>query len=138
MSLSSATRSRTIKSLCIAEAIFAIMYFGARIYTHYRPLMAGQDVAILLWNLDVTLAFCLPGYVAAQVFRSHKVIIGISTGLLAGLTAILYNCLIFGLHAAMYGLGFLLWGAALGSLGGLISWCQEWIFRAKHPHQSDG
>jgi hypothetical protein len=128
-----------MKACAIALAVFAIMYFGANIYTHYRPLMTGQDPAILLWNLDVILSFIVPGYVAAQILKSQRVTIGIVVGLLAGLIATTNKFFSYGPHTALsQALGLMLWGAASGGIGGLLSWLQSFALKFTRPRKASG
>jgi hypothetical protein len=111
-----------MKAYSVAIAVFAVMYFGANIYTHYRPLMTGQDLAILLWNLDMILSLIVPGYVAAQISKSQRVPMGMTVGLLAGVIATSYNFFSYGPHAALsQALGLILWSAGFGGIGGLLS-----------------
>lgn len=133
--MDAATRTRLIRSLCIAEAVFAALYFGANLYTHYRPLMTGQGLAILLWNLDVSLAPLITGSVAALVYGNRRMVLGISAGLLAGCIAVTSNLYTLGPQAALRNAPWLLlYCAFLGGIGGLLAWFQ--VLVRKYPRGS--
>ncbi len=121
-----------IAALCIAEAVYAALYFGADLYTHYRPLQTGQDLAILLWNLDVFLAPIITGLVAAQVAGTRRIAMGAIAGLLAGFIAITSNLFALGPHAALRNApGLLLYCVILGGIGGLLSWLLARILKQR-------
>jgi hypothetical protein len=122
--------ARPIKSLCIAAAVYSVLYFGANIYTHYRPLMTGQDLAILLWNLDAFLAPVVTGYVAAQLSLTQRIAMGGAAGLLAGCIAVTSNLFTLGPHPALRNAPWLLlYCILLGGIGGLLSWLQALILK---------
>ena len=112
-----------VKAYCIALALHAVLYFGSSLSTHYRPLMTGQDVAILLWNLDAFFAPLITGLVAAQVAGARRILMGASAGLLAGLMAITSNLFTLGPGPALRNAPWLLlYYIVMGGIGGLLSW----------------
>lgn len=124
------TKTELLKSLAIGELVFAVLYFGARIYAYYRPLVTAQAGTILLWNLDILLALLISGYVAAQVFHRQRIAIGIAAGFLAGLITLLHYFFQFGRAVVLHDwVWIMLWSSLLGGVGGLASWLQAWVLR---------
>lgn len=112
-----------VKAYCIALAVHAVLYFGSIIYTHYRPLTTGQDLAILLWYLDAFFAPMITGLVAAQVAGARRIMMGASAGLLAGFMAIISNLFTLGPGPALHNAPWLLiYYIVMGGFGGLLSW----------------
>jgi hypothetical protein len=114
---------KLIIAFSIAEAIYALLYFGANLYTHYYPFTAGQGLAFLLWNLDVSLAPIVTGLVAAQIYRNRHIEVGAAAGLLAGCMAVCSNLFTLGPQAALrHAPWLLLYCVVLGGIGGGLSW----------------
>lgn|GEM_PF-5428853 len=112
-----------VKACGVALAVYAALYFGSILYTHYRPLMTGQDLAILLWNLDAIFAPMIAGLVAALITKTQRIVIGASAGLLAGCIAITSNLFTLGPGPALrHAPWLLIYCIVLGGIGGLLSW----------------
>ncbi len=112
-----------VTAYCVALAVYAVLYFGSSLYTHYRPLMTGQDLAILLWNLDAFFAPLITGLVAAQVAGSRRIMMGASAGLLAGFIATISNLFTLGPGPALrHAPWLLIYYIVLAGIGGLLSW----------------
>ena len=124
----------TAKGILIGLLVFSGMYFGSKLYIYYHPIMTGQDMAILLFNLNVFLELIAPGYIAATISRRNGLLLGAVTGLLAACITTVYYVLSRKLMTLPHDwYGWFIQGICFGAFGGLLRSLQVFVMRYTRP-----
>ncbi len=108
-----------IQSIAFATILFMLLHFSLTIGMNYFS-NKNPESFIVWWqwlNLVAYLLYILSGFIAATLSKKHHIIVGLITGLVSSLSAIL-----LGVGGSLYGvLITIAFGLILGSIGGGLS-----------------